>query len=689
MSGGPFRLTTNDGKLDRAITASELLLQRIKDVSCQRRADGKEDVEPTLGDIERTHILFVNAHYKPFAATTFEYIKVSPHSGSVTSLTGSKSTVTFSIPQAGDFFSDMVFHIQLGAASTSTLTAPTQAGTSFNLGGNTIPANTVASGGTTALFYSLASAYGGTVAAASAYTNLLRYCEYPGERLVQLAKFDVNNNPLDEYDDMTVVMLRKFTVSPGKEDGYKRLVGQEVELEGYGRLFCTPGVSNAVTNTPAGPMGQMAPNTSGAVGDDAAAFTYNSMYMTDLELQATGGSAAPSEAGLVGTSAASTNEPSDATGEIFRYRNWVLDGAQTPKVATTAQDFWVPLWFYCCQDPRVAIPSVSIPYGQRFITLDLAPKTDLVTEEPNLYVRVMRDTGYAAATGSGTAALGAPAEVTNRVSTYVRWNRFGTVADITVNKLELYINNIYLLPEVHDIYIKKIGFTLVRVYRRQKQTVNKASSDELLLSNIKYAVEYLFIGIRPTWNVNSNNRRRDVEWHRFTKFMELEHDRFDYAELSKGIFATHAVTSATGGNLTSAPVAGDALPGAVSIMGQVYKDKHSVPVRTIDTLQVQAHGIDLYGAWDWQLYNAYLPFTFGGQNIRTPSDPGALMVNFALFPRTYQPSGHLNVSRARELYAKWTTSYLNSSKTGDFVAVAVAINFLLISDGSAVLRYST
>jgi hypothetical protein len=50
-----------------------------------------------------------------------------------------------------------------------------------------------------------------------------------------------------------------------------------------------------------------------------------------------------------------------------------------------------------------------------------------------------------------------------------------------------------------------------------------------------------------------------------------------------------------------------------------------------------------------------------------------------LFPRSYQPSGHLNISRARETYVQWTTSYVSAATPADMLAVAIAINFLLMS----------
>jgi hypothetical protein len=59
-------------------------------------------------------------------------------------------------------------------------------------------------------------------------------------------------------------------------------------------------------------------------------------------------------------------------------------------------------------------------------------------------------------------------------------------------------------------------------------------------------------------------------------------------------------------------------------------------------------------------------------------------VFFGFYPGTYQPNGHINISRARELYFNWT-----STVAGTFYGIAEAFNFLLISDGNAILRYTT
>jgi hypothetical protein len=36
----------------------------------------------------------------------------------------------------------------------------------------------------------------------------------------------------------------------------------------------------------------------------------------------------------------------------------------------------------------------------------------------------------------------------------------------TIKDMSLYVNNIFTHPAIHDIYIKRIGFFLVRVHRR-------------------------------------------------------------------------------------------------------------------------------------------------------------------------------------------------------------------------------
>jgi hypothetical protein len=112
--------------------------------------------------------------------------------------------------------------------------------------------------------------------------------------------------------------------------------------------------------------------------------------------------------------------------------------------------------------------------------------------------------------------------------------------------------------------------------------------------------------------------------------------------------------------------------------------------RTIDRLSIVAHGVDIYKEMPSLFFDSYTPYTYGGGNISTPEDYGACMINFCFYPGTYQPTGHVNISRAREFYLQyWSNGAVDSDHPADLDIDASAINFLLISDGSAVLRYTT
>lgn len=71
------------------------------------------------------------------------------------------------------------------------------------------------------------------------------------------------------------------------------------------------------------------------------------------------------------------------------------------------------------KDPRLAVPSVSIPYGQRFIDVDLASASDILQQ------------GHAYDPNFDQPAINAP-----------------PTPDITA--FELYINNIFVNPEINS-----------------------------------------------------------------------------------------------------------------------------------------------------------------------------------------------------------------------------------------------
>jgi len=441
--------------------------------------------------------MFMNAHFKPFVAIGFEYNKIGVQEGSA----NFGQEITFSIPQFGDFFHDMVLNVSLSGL------------------------------------------------AAGVTSTQARYAEFLGHRFMKRTRFEVNANNLDEYSSDVYNFHYQFAVPNAKRHAWKQCVGQETPQDAY------------LTQDP-----------------------------------------------LV---------------DEYRELKQIVNGPQTPKAAHSLNapiepdvDMWIPLLFWFNKDPRLSIPSVSIPYGQRFIKILIA-NVDEICE------------------GTPTTDFTAP--------------------QITV--CELYINNIFVNPEIHDIFIKRIGFSLIRVHREEKVGLDGATGD-IKLDQLKFPVETLFVGVRPTINASSIE-----DWHRY-HFVTNQQIVYPVAVPNPGIPPpTHVLAFAPASWKTATPA--------------------------INTISIETVGVELWRVIPAKFFNTYIPYGYGGFNISSPEDPGVYMLPFNLYPGSYQPSGHINLSTTREFYLNYTSSQITNVATATLAVLAIAINFLLISSGSATLRYNT
>jgi hypothetical protein len=514
-TGGIFQLVANDGRIDQLLLNSNSLRDNIAKIKAARTAAGQSP-NPTLADIERSHILFIHVRHKPYAALACQYFKLSQSNVTF------GSPVQLSIPQYGDFFADMVVNVVIPAPTVSIV---------------------------------------GTPSDATADVPVYRHCDYPGERLFDKVSFEVNSNPLDTYTSDSYVFYRQFRVSQDKMIAWKRCMGQEVPCK------ATPAWS-ATATAPSG----------------------------------------------------------------MRLTQDVYNGYQTYKAQHQDLNLWIPLLFWFNQDFRLAFPSVSVPYGQRYLKFD-------ITQASNIYRCILNPS-------STTSNLTNPTYVPSIIQTF-----------------DLYINNIFLLPEIHEIFIERVAFTLIRVHRQHTQNLNK-SSDSILLQQLKWPVESIIFGFRPQANTDANSSHLTDQGTQVSAASGLMDDWHRFAQVTTT--TTAAVMGADGSKLTVRDV-----------------QPH------ITTLNLTAHAVDLFGVYPAKFFNSYIPLQFGGHNVTAPTDPGVYMYSFALHPFQYQPSGHFNASRARELYLNYTSSLISSDSTATFVLEAQTINFLLVSEGSASVRYST
>jgi len=631
--GAVYTIIANQGKMDNLLTANKFLKMRISQIVCAKKklaaGNADADVLPTLNDIEKTHILFVNAKYKPFVTTAMEYYKQTL--GSPVSY-GAQS-IQIPIPQFGDFFADMVIRTTLTDVSATAGTVPALPSAI----GST--ATTVSDTNVQASYTPAASGPGILTRYLQRYenfagvsqtpvtgvaTNFVRFCEYPGVRLFSEIRFEVASAILDRYTALAAITIAKKSIQPNKISGWKRLVGQEVPVESYSEL-----VSIAGQNGYQGPMGTAAVVSVFGASDPA-------------------------------NDALSTSN--------YKVTKQFLSGYQTPQAAFTGVQLWSPLWFWFNTDVHLAIPSAAIPFNNRFIKFNVAKKEDIVTVAPgNLYYRLDVEQ-FTTSSGLLAGVLQKVNNIATRRVPVLANNSVVTGGDIS--EVALYINNLFIDPDVHEMYIRRIGFSMIRIFLEQDEDVNQAKKD-ILMQMLKYPVEFFFVGGLPQVNTSATTGWRD--WHRFR---------------SININSVDQIATINGYNwdVTAGTIA---TADTWQVQRQVATDNVIQGSPTINTMRVYVSGVDLYNEEVEKFYKDYLTYNFGSDTINTTVDDGILMVNFSLFPWIYQPSGHFNVSRTNQFYVNITSNYANTSgNTMTVKFVAKAINFLLIADGSCVLRYT-
>lgn len=261
------------------------------------------------------------------------------------------------------------------------------------------------------------------------------------------------------------------------------------------------------------------------------------------------------------------------------------------------------------------------------------------------------------------------------------------------------------------------------------------------MQQLKWPIEYLFVGAKVQNYFSPSDpalMRQNLDcWYKYSKYTDRAYYTDGYRVDASSLLATPALVTdtlgvSTAGIITSnvlVVAANTALPvgskividghefyttAAVAAAGNLVGVQLSpaIPVAiaatagkllaarvlnpqglevdtkrwapTIETINISAHGIDIYKQFPASFFNSYTTYHYGGPNINAPKDVGSLFIPFCLYPGTYQPSGHINVSRAREFYMTYNATTFDPTAlnplTGLLVVIASAINFLLISD---------
>lgn len=306
-----------------------------------------------------------------------------------------------------------------------------------------------------------------------------------------------------------------------------------------------------------------------------------------------------------------TSDPSFQFSEV----RYIMDGPQTLKTSHDVVDIFVPLLFWYNLDVGLSLPNQIIPNNQ----LELEIKV----------VDVNKICAYDNASGLNAG--------------FVK-------PRITIARM--YSNHIHINPEINDMLLTKINFTLIRVHRQLQKILDKPE-EEIQLLDLKWPLERMYFTFKPTENELGPNNM-DL-WHR------------------NGKMTVNEIPTA---GITVAPFA-----SAVSFI------RHYNEQKSVDELSLTAHGVKLYDAYPSQIFNSYMPYKFG--KLTTPESEGYYMINFDLTPGEYQPSGHFNVSRAREFFIRYRSKFINMELPTYLQLTGICINFLVVKDGHAFIKFTT
>lgn len=243
------------------------------------------------------------------------------------------------------------------------------------------------------------------------------------------------------------------------------------------------------------------------------------------------------------------------------------------------------------------------------------------------------------------------------VSEMISYADFGGGGAFTPPKIvtaELWVNMISVVDELQDIFSTRYGYSIIRVHRHFQKVVNQPKG-RTLLSTLRWPIERIYFGYRPRENLDNSQ-----SWYLMSVLTQV--------------------------NIPEVIVSSLPLPNTIKINYAQYNRQ----TPSVTHLALDAHGIYLFHQNLSQFFNSYTTFQAGNDELNGPLDSGWFLMNFNIRSLANgEPSGHINVSKARELYLTHESTYIGTNTPVDLLVSADAINFLGVELGNAALKYST
>ena len=298
---------------------------------------------------------------------------------------------------------------------------------------------------------------------------------------------------------------------------------------------------------------------------------------------------------------------------------YITNGFQTLKKEHPKLELFIPLLFWFNRDSRLAFPNHLKPYGQIKVKIELEEAEKLMNS-----IDVVND----------------------------EYNQ-----NFNIPKIEsctLYTKHIYINADIQDIFISKLGFNLIRIYKKVEKTLLN-NYDRISIQELKFPIESLYLFFRPEIN-----------------------------ELGIDNFQTWNINAISNLSYIKTPIIYDV--NGVDTLG-INNIKYYNEIPVINGFKFEGNNSSTYGGQSITFYDGYLPY-ISGEHIMSNKN-NIYYLPFTLHPQHMQPCGYLNLSKIRELYIEYSSNVIETYKPVKMYIYATALNFLLISKNSATLKYMT
>lgn len=683
-SSAVFTILADQGRVDNVILGYDLLKVIIKN-AVDAALSGQGEF-PTPSDISRTHLIYTHSSFRAFVQTASEYQSLNPATnvGALTA-SGTAPKLTFNIPQAADFVSDFVLVVDIGAVTDSqkyklnaanvTRVDPVWKLYKKSPTGSHQLLHTFTPG-------SLSNATGGSLDIR--LTEFLLDFKTP----VELAA-DVQTTGL-EMEKVLPWTSDVYTAAVTARDGLVEDVPDGVQV--FDGTQPLAGVETGVTN----------PNSK----DYMLVLEYTECWMDgegsqvplDTELSAAHapwlrycnkpGFRLTKQARILITNSELDKYTSDnlimdeklfvpddkrdvlykmigqevavdAYGAVsggVRELKKVVMGPQTPVPGQTAPlSLWIPgkFWF---QDLKQALPNLCLPFAQKQIEITCASLSELVyTVSANVF-RVDKTV---------TMEVGRERKVFSKKSLIPKTDYDNQSPKLTTDSTtyKMYLNTLFTYPEMHDIYTKNHHINLIHLHLNQVTDLT-TSNQEVQMTDLRFPVEHIAFGFRPK---SSNQQGVFAEYN-------TDPDRWDAFCRKEMVPLARRVDL----GLHS---------GYLDLTDYYW---HETPI--VDRISVKAHGSEIIpNDREGKFFREYIPWK-RGPSVYSPRDPGVMILPFALYLNEFQPSGHINLSRAREFFVRFYSQHIGPSapfQSVEVIAVSRCLNFLLVTSGTCLLRFAS